>query len=355
MTLLWTVLVAFLVATTLLLVLRPVAVVVGLLDHPSGHKQHVGPVPVIGGVAMLGGLVVAYGSDGALGAHGLMLLLTAAFVVVLGMVDDRYTLTPSVRLVGQLLVAMLLIYTTGFQVHDLGNLLGTGPWLLGDFSWLFTVLAILALINAFNMLDGLDGLAGGAAVCAFTGLLLLALAQDVVRVLVVCSAMVGALLAFLMFNVPTRYNRSVRTFMGDAGSTLLGFLLAAVALTLVQPSTGSIPPAAILWVMPIPIFELFTSTVRRLWQRKSPLAADNGHFHHRLQQAGFSERAVFLVYFAFSASSVVVATAASACSLPAAVMFIGFLGLFALWLAGMRAVPWLGANLPAGLRGEPQR
>lgn len=340
---------------TLLFVLRPVAAAVGLLDRPGGHKKHFGDIPVIGGIAIFAGAgLAALGGEG-LGHHGTMLIVTSAMLVMMGAVDDRFDLPASVRLMGHLTAAVLLVYGSGFRVDSLGDLFGSGPVALGAAAWPFTVVACIALINAFNMLDGMDGLAGGVAVVAFAGVALLATSHtgSPVALLVSCC-MIGALSAFLLFNLPASFNRRVRTFMGDAGSTLLGFVLAALALGLVQPTRAAISPICVLWLVPIPIFELFASTTRRALQGKSPLAADNGHFHHRLMAAGFSVRAIFFTYFTFTVLSVAAGVVACRVGQPESVLFVGFCALFAAWMAFVALAPRIAGHLPRGWHREHQ-
>ena len=346
---------AFLVCATLLMVLRPVAVAVGLLDRPGGHKRHRGNIPVIGGIAIFCGVAVAALMTDGLGQHGVMLLVTSAMLVGLGVVDDRFDLPASARLMGHLTAAVLLVSGSGYQVTSLGDLFGVGALSLGLLAWPFTVVACIALVNAFNMLDGMDGLAGGVALVAFAGMVALASGHGGSdAALLVATCMVGALSAFLLFNVPTSRNRSVRTFMGDAGSTLLGFVLAALALGMVQSDHANINPVCILWLMPIPIFELFASTARRIRQGKSPLAADNGHFHHRLMAAGFSVRAIFFTYFTFTLLSVAGGVAACRVGVHEPVMFGGFGLLFVLWMGFVAVAHRIAPYLPDGWHHEHQ-
>ena len=160
---------SFLVACTMLLVLRPLAEVVGLVDKPGGRKTHHGEVPVIGGIAMFAGLWVAAINGSGLNEGGISILLVAAFMVVLGALDDRFDLPPRVRLFAHLSASVALVYSTGFVVPYLGSLLGGAELSLGFAALPFTVVAIIALINAFNMLDGLDGLAGTVGLVALAG------------------------------------------------------------------------------------------------------------------------------------------------------------------------------------------
>lgn len=341
---------AFLVASTLLLALRPLAVAIGLVDKPGGRKTHHGEIPVIGGISMFAGLVLAGLGGEQLGHHGIALLVAAAFMVFLGVLDDRFGLPPRIRLLAHTSAAAGLVYGTGFQVTDLGNILGTGPVVLGPLALPFTILACVALINAFNMLDGLDGLAGGVALVAFAAVATIAVGAGAPTMLLISSSMVGSLVAFLIFNVPARFNRPVRTFMGDAGSTLLGFMLAGVGLTLIQPTKAAMDPVIILWFTPIPIFELFTTTVRRVLSGVSPTMADSNHSHHKLLNAGFSVRVIFAIYLAVSIGCAAVAVHATRSPVADPLLFARFVAAFVIWTCFVARARWFVRLLPKGLR-----
>jgi len=152
----------------------------------------------------------------------------------------------------------------------------------------------------------------------------------------VSSSLCGAIAGFLIFNVPASFNKSLRVFMGDSGSTLLGFTLSCVCLTMVQHQPRQIEPVLTLWLLPLPVLELFSSTFRRLAKGQSPMKADSSHFHHRLQQAGFSVRQIFLLYFGATTLSVITGVAAYWANVSEPVLFYGFLCYAALWLTFVR-------------------
>jgi UDP-GlcNAc:undecaprenyl-phosphate/decaprenyl-phosphate GlcNAc-1-phosphate transferase len=328
------------------------AAATGLIDKPGGRKSHRGEVPVVGGMAMFAGLLVAAIGGQGLGHGGISLLMVAAFMVALGVLDDRFDLPPNVRLFAHLSAAVALVYSLQMGVPGLGNLLGAGPIGLGVFSLPFTVVAIVALINAFNMLDGLDGLAGSAGLVAFGGIMAISSISGSALTLLVAGSMFGAVAAFLMFNLPLQFNNSLRTFMGDAGSTLLGFVLSGLALYLVQPQPESIGlnPVIVLWLMPIPIFELFASTARRLVKGMPPTQADSGHFHHVLVKAGFSVRAICALYFLSSIVCCVAGVWAWSNGIPEPLLFTGFVALFGAWLLVVRNAASLAQILPHWLQ-----
>lgn len=333
----------------MLFALRPFAEVVGLIDRPGGHKTHHGDVPVIGGIAMFMGLLIAtVGGAGLLGG-GAQMLAVAAFMVVLGALDDRFNLPPRVRLFAHMSAAVAIVYSTGYRVEDLGDLVGLGVVPLGSLALPFTIVAIVALINAFNMLDGLDGLAGSAGLVALGGTMVLASLGGNTGTLLISGSMFGAVAAFLLFNLPTRLNRPMRTFMGDAGSTLIGFLLAVLSLGQTQKGIMDLSPMVVVWLMPIPIFELFSSTARRLIRGISPAQADTGHFHHVLIKAGLSVRAVCALYFLVSLAGCAFGVWAYRGDLPEPVMFAAFCLAFGTWLLLIANARRLVALLPRWL------
>ena len=341
---------ALLITTVLMLALRRLAPFIGLVDVPGGRKTHHGEVPVIGGIAMyLGALVaVVLAGDGV--ASQFEVLLACGMMVAVGALDDRFDLRPRYRVAVHVAAAVTLVMATGFRVDSLGDLFGFGEIRLGPFDFLFTVLATVALINAFNMLDGVDGIAGGVALVALAGLSFhLVPAGNLAAAATL--ALAGAVVGFLVFNLPARFNRKRLAFMGDAGSTLLGFALAGLALVAVQPGDGrGMPPALVLWMLPVPIVELFTSTIRRLVSGTSPMQADRGHFHHRLLDAGFSVRAVFLLYMVASSIAVVIGLWLWHKGVSEAVLFGVFLTVSALWWVATHNARRLLALVPRSLR-----
>jgi UDP-GlcNAc:undecaprenyl-phosphate GlcNAc-1-phosphate transferase len=245
-----------------------------------------------------------------------------------------------------------LLYSTQFEFRSLGDLFGSGPIGLGSLALPFSAFAVVALINAFNMLDGLDGLAGSAGLVAFGGIMYVSSITGSESTLLVAGSMFGAVAAFLLFNLPLKFNRAMRTFMGDAGSTLLGFTMAGLALKLSQPAPESVglSPIVVLWMMPIPVFEVFASTFRRMVKGMPPTQADSGHFHHVLIASGFSVRAICALYFVSSVACCATGIWAWSSGVPDSLLFLGFLLLFVAWLVVIRNATSLARFLPVWLR-----
>jgi UDP-GlcNAc:undecaprenyl-phosphate/decaprenyl-phosphate GlcNAc-1-phosphate transferase len=293
-------LVAFVVTLLFHFAMRPVAHALGLVDRPGGHKIHVGVVPVIGGLCMYLGLLVSVPLVDPPVFGAMPFLVAAGLLTFIGVIDDRFDLSPRVRLIAQGTAGLILCLGTGLMADNLGNILFLGDISLGVFALPFTVLVTISVINAFNMLDGRDGLAGGVALASIAAAALASIAFGGGAGLTLASVSMAALLAFLLFNFPFAFNRPVRTFMGDAGSTLLGFIVVWLGLRLAHGPEQVISPVTALWIAALPIFDLFISFGRRLAKGQSPLTPDREHFHHILQRAGLTDREI-LVFMAGTA------------------------------------------------------
>lgn len=281
-----------LVTILFMFALRPIARGVGLIDRPGGRKMHVGEVPVIGGLAMAGGLLVGslYSFDS---IAGFPFFLTAIVVlVIIGALDDRYDLPPSVRFLAQICATLLMVAGADVFTQDLGNVFFGGLVQLSWFSVPFTVLIVLTAINALNMFDGSDGVAGIQALIAIVFLAFACVVSGAMSHVPLLGGLAGSIVGFLMFNWPSQRTRNVRAFMGDAGSTMLGFSLAWISIELSQEPVRAISPVVILWIFALPIYDLFSSMIRRLSQGQSPFHGDSEHLHHVLKRFGYSSRKV---------------------------------------------------------------
>ena len=344
--------VSFAVSVAALLSWRLVAHALELLDRPGGHKTHHGEIPVVGGLAMYTGFAVTV-AMGMPWDHRIVALLgLTGFMVLLGALDDRFNLRPGLRLAGHFAAAIGLVYALHCELHHLGNLFGGQSIPLGLLALPFTTVGVVTLINGFNMLDGLDGLAGTAGLVGFIALTYLAGAHHLARPRALAELMVGAIAAFSIFNLPLPFNRPLRTFMGDAGSTLLGFFFAALAIEVTRAGPGRISPVVILWLIPLPIIEVLTTTVRRIARGRSPIHADNGHAHHVLLRSGFSVRAIWLIYLFVSAACALFGVTADARGVAHPVLFIGFLAVMGAWAGFVANAPCVAAWLPATLRSD---
>ncbi|MCP5075354.1 MAG: undecaprenyl/decaprenyl-phosphate alpha-N-acetylglucosaminyl 1-phosphate transferase, partial [Rhodobacteraceae bacterium] len=274
--------VAFLVTVTFMFALRPLAQRVRLVDRPGGRKAHDGDVPIMGGIAMFigvfAGLLLIKGAT----VLVTTLLLASFLLIVVGVIDDKYALTASVRMAIQVAAILIMFYGSGFQLADIGDPLGIGVIQMGPFTLIFTTVVSLTVINAFNLIDGADGLAGSLAIVALLAIAFVGGASDPSTA--VASTVSAAVFGFLLFNYPTTWNRSVRSFMGDAGSTFVGFTILWVVLGASQGADRLVSPVIGLWFASVPIYDCLTCFVRRSLKGRSPFSPGRDHFHHVLNR-----------------------------------------------------------------------
>jgi len=318
--------VAFAVATALMWALRPVAFGLDLVDRPGGRKFHDGDIPIIGGLAMYAGLFAGLSLVGLPGAALLSIFVASSILLLIGVLDDRFYLLASVRMSSQIAVVLLMVYGAHLYLADIGDPFGTGTISMRRYTLIFTALVTLTMINAYNLVDGADGLAGSLTLVALLSVALVGGLNHPsgAAALVVSAAIVG----FLLFNFPSRRNRSVRAFMGDAGSTLLGFTVVWITLGVCQGEARVISPVHCLWFASIPIYDCLTCFVCRACERRSPFAPGRDHFHHILFRGGFGVRQVLGILTGLQLCYALIAIAGHFGGVPDALMFSAWSVLF---------------------------
>lgn len=332
-----------------MLALRPLAIAVDLLDRPGGRKTHHGEVPIVGGLAMFIGLAFGAGLVPFEGHSGAAVLSAAAILVVVGLLDDRFDLSPWARLPLQLVAPLIVLGSNQSTIElSLGNPLGLGEIVFaGWVAAAVVVILVAGAVNAFNMMDGMDGLAGAVALVACLGIACLAAATGQQALFTLAIVVSATICGFLVFNVPIQANRSIRCFMGDAGSTLLGFLLALMCLGLTQmPGDRAVSPMSVLWVVAMPIYELLWTIIRRVSRGQSPFRPDREHLHHLLLDSGMSVRATFIVYVAISVALASVGIVIDSFGVADATSFASFVVMGVATVSLLYRAPALARALP---------
>ncbi len=268
--------------------IRRIAMRTGFVDEPAGHKQHEQPTPLLGGLAIVAGMLLAlalasYLIYGWLPRAVTGVLLACALVAVIGLIDDRLALPAWVKLLGQLAATILLI-TFGIYVQL--------P-LPEPLNYLITFLWLAGISNAINFLDNMDGLSVGVSAVAAAFILLLAAVQEQFLVAAMAAALLGGCLGFLRYNF-----FPAEIYMGDAGSLFLGFMLAILAMQLRFPQNSSY----VTWMVPVlilglPIFDMALVVFSRLRRGVSPNTPGQDHSSHRLVSRGFSPREAVLILY----------------------------------------------------------
>jgi UDP-GlcNAc:undecaprenyl-phosphate GlcNAc-1-phosphate transferase len=285
----WWVLPLTVALTALLtLALMPVARMTGLVDHPGIRKVHESVTPLTGGPAIFIGLFVAavlsLPSDHfiqALGAGGLIMLVT-------GMVDDRYPLSAALRFLIQMGACLVMILWADVRLLDFGRLMWDGVFGLGWLAVPVTIFAALGVINSFNMIDGMDGLAGGIFLVAAVGMALLAGLAGETLMLWLLLISIAAVVGFMALNARLPWNEKARAFLGDAGSLLLGFILAWCSIALGSGEGRVYMPMTAVWLFALPLLDTTTLMWRRWRSGESAFEADQHHLHHAFLRAGYS-------------------------------------------------------------------
>jgi UDP-GlcNAc:undecaprenyl-phosphate GlcNAc-1-phosphate transferase len=318
-----------LVTIGLCLALIPLARKVGLVDHPGERKVHQVATPLTGGPALLitSGLMMLFlGQDNpfvqGLAVGGLLMYLV-------GLVDDYRPLSALVRFLVQVIACVAIIAYADVRLDDFGRLLWGSTLSLGWLSIPVTVFAALGVINSFNMIDGMDGVSGSIFLVAAAGMALMAGLALQVKIHLLLLVALSAVFGYLLLNARFPWNQKARVFMGDSGSQFLGFFLAWCFIALGndhnEAGQRAFMPMTAVWLFAVPLLDTITVMWRRLRDGKSPLDADQHHFHHAFLRAGFSTRQTWLTITGFAILMAVVGLAFELSAVPEYLSFWCFL------------------------------
>lgn len=275
-------------------VARKLAPIVGAVDKPDARKVHTKLMPRMGGLGIYCGFMAGAIVYGGISAHTIGLLLSTTIVFAVGIIDDIKSIKPTMKLLGQLIAALVFVAFGGY-IKYFTNPFGGNIVYLDYLGIPITILWLVGISNAVNLIDGLDGLAGGVStISAFTmAVVLLTTGQNLVAAFCVCLAF--ATLGFL------RYNFSPASiFMGDSGSLTLGFVLAALAISGCAKGATVVSLLVPILILGIPIFDTFFAIFRRAKEHKPIFQPDKGHLHHRLLAMGLSHKQTVLIIYAIT-------------------------------------------------------
>ncbi len=296
----FTFLIIFLIALTITAAsipwVRRFALRVGFVDAPASRKLHKDPIPMLGGVAIFAGAILAvsfFAEDYGFPPSVAGVLLSMSLMVLIGVVDDWRGLPAWVKLMGQVMGTAVLIYfgiRVKLPVPDVIN-------------YAITLLWVVGISNAINFLDNMDGLSSGISAVACSFILLLGIQNEQFLVSALAAATLGACLGFLRYNF-----KPARIFMGDAGSLFLGYVLALLSLQLRFPENVTF----VTWMIPVfilavPIFDMTLVVVSRIRRGVSPNTPGKDHMSHRLVEFGYSQREAVLILYLFAGATGMVA------------------------------------------------
>jgi len=313
-----------------------------LVDHPDTRHHHVASTPVIGGLAILITLLAIYPVINAPFPERNGYLIGLLLLCIVGVIDDqKHPITQHkswvyIRFLLQSSAGFALLHIGDIHIPTVGNLFGFGDLPLGSVSSFFTLFTIVGLINAINMLDGLDGLAGSMALQISLILALIATWYGNLEITALLFMLTGSIAGFLWHNFPAK--RPTRTFMGDTGSMLLGFVLAGVVINFSEPQTAYYPPVIALWLLAIPVWDTWNNMLRRVLEKRSPFSADHHHLHHLLQRRGWSTNTIVTRYFLIQTLLSIGSLGLWVLGCPEPVLFYSFMGLFAIYVFVTRKI-----------------
>jgi UDP-GlcNAc:undecaprenyl-phosphate GlcNAc-1-phosphate transferase len=341
------------VAAAAVVALTPLAAhlarAVGAVAEPKGRGIHDRPTPLLGGLAILAAFlipVIYYLPTFDTQARGL--IVGAILIAFVGALDDVFDLNPALKLIGQAGCAIVPV-ATGLTIdHITLPFVGVGD--LGVAEYPVTVLWFVALANMINFTDGMDGLAAGVSGIGLSTFAILAASLDRATPAIIAASLAGAAIGFLAHNF-----HPARVFMGDAGSLLLGFVIAGVAVGGVMKSAAAVAIGLPLIVLAIPILDTSFVILKRLKHGMPVYSADKSHFHHRFFTIGWSQRRTVLAMYAWcvlmSAVAIVISVRAGgiigiALALAAAVVA----GVYLVYL--LEIIKWGGTPVVEIVRGR---
>ena len=320
---------AFIATFIFIVILNPLALKTGLMDHPGHRKHHCSPTPLTGGLAVyLAILATLFIHDVNL-PNKAAYIFSATILVCIGLVDDYKPLSFKVRLVAQVIVGLLMTQVAHIRIDDLGDLWNFGNFELSYFATAFTVFALAGGINAFNMADGIDGLVGGLTLIVVATVSVLAGINEDWSLFNYCLIFMGAIFVFLVFNLKIFGPATTKIFLGDTGSALFGFVVTILLIHISQGQHRYITPVTVLWVVAVPVIDSVSTMLRRISKGRSPFYPDRDHFHHILPLTGLNNRQTLQVILACSlVLTLVGVTASQVLHVPDGIMLAFFLFVF---------------------------
>jgi UDP-GlcNAc:undecaprenyl-phosphate/decaprenyl-phosphate GlcNAc-1-phosphate transferase len=307
---------------------KKLAFKIGATDKPNQRKVHQKIMPRLGGLAIYISFILGIFLIQPIvenfnlpllfpnGNIHLALLFGSLIIIITGAIDDVKEISPKVKMLGQILASLVIIFVGNIKVEFINLPFGGGQLDFGMLSIPFTMVWIIGITNAINLIDGLDGLAGGVSTIALFSIAGMAYITGNPYVTVVALIVAVSTLGFLVYNF-----HPAKIFMGDTGALFLGFLISVLSLLGLKSVTviSLVIPVIILGV---PISDTFFAIIRRLVNKQPLSAPDKSHLHHCLLRAGFSHRQTVLLIYAMSAIFGLAAFILSQATLRGSVLFL---------------------------------
>ena len=256
-------------------------------------------------------------------------------VVVVGVMDDHGDISVSKRVIVQVISCLVMIYYGKVRINDFGDLVGFGqPITFGGLESVITVFCVVGVINALNLIDGIDGLCSIVCLVAFAGMLTLVKLAGAPTSVSLILYFGASLLAFLIVNLGLTKMLVKKVFLGDAGTTIIGFFLSWYLIHMSSGADAVFRPITAVWLLALPIMDTLAVMYRRIRLHQSPFQAGRDHIHHQLMNFGFSPKKTLLILIFFSMTLAGVGVLCEIKEVPEPIMFFGMLVLFFLYCVG---------------------
>ncbi|GMB09149.1 glycosyltransferase family 4 protein [Thermolongibacillus altinsuensis] len=292
----FTLLICFIIAVLITPAVKWLAFKVGATDKPNQRKVHQKIMPRLGGLAIFISFMIGYWILKPESPFATAILIGAAVVVLTGVLDDIYELPPKLKLLGQIIAAVVVVVYGGVRIEYI-NLPFGGQLDFGILSIPITMFWIIGITNAINLIDGLDGLAAGVSSIALVTIASMAATMSNTYAFVFAMSLIllGSTLGFLIYNF-----HPAKIFMGDTGALFLGYMISVLSLLGFKNVTvfSFVIPILILGV---PISDTFFAIIRRIVNKQPLSAPDKSHLHHCLLRLGYSHRQTVLIIYGMAA------------------------------------------------------
>ena len=310
---------------------KNLAVKVGAIDVPKDDRRmHKTPIPRLGGLAIFFAFMLSVLLFVEIDQQLRGILFGSVIIVILGVLDDIYTLKAVPKFLVQIFAAVVVVlHGCTIQFLSNPNVFSASTYVnLGWIQYPLTVFWIVAITNAVNFIDGLDGLAVGVSAISTASQLVIALLVAEGNIAVILAALLGACLGFIPYNL-----NPAKIFMGDTGSTFLGFIMACLSILGLFKLYAVISFAVPFLILGVPIFDICFAVTHRLAKGQNPMQPDRGHIHHRIIDMGFTQKQSVAITYMLTAilglCAVVLTTSGEmrALVLIAAILLVGGIGV----------------------------
>ncbi|TDP91745.1 UDP-GlcNAc:undecaprenyl-phosphate GlcNAc-1-phosphate transferase [Halanaerobium saccharolyticum] len=289
---------AFIITLILSLVITPAIIRLAhrlnFIDQPGERKINKKIIATAGGTAIYLAFMIPLRFFLPANQTVKGIMIGGSFMLILGLLDDKFEISAPIKFLGQIIGALILIYY-GVKINFITNPFG-GFIFLGIYAVPFTVFWIVSIINTINLIDGLDGLAAGVSIIAVLTLFAVALQENQVLAPMLAVLLAGSCLGFLKYNF-----NPAKVFMGDTGSMFIGYIIAAVSITGALKSAAAVTIFVPMLALAIPILDTTFAIIRRIFNDRPIGEADHGHIHHRLLAIGMNQKQAVISVYVISA------------------------------------------------------